>query len=57
MNHPETQTRINEGGARDKKLSAEYKMFSDKHNDNIQTIPKLSKQEIKKIIYENSNRN
>ena len=57
MNHPETQTRINEGGARDKKLSAEYKMFFDKHNDNIQTIPKLSKEEVKNKIYENSNRN
>jgi len=46
MNHPETETRINAGGERDRKLGKEYDMFIKKHGTSVQSIPQLTKQEI-----------
>tara|TARA_Y100000592_G_C5479593_1_gene324471 strand:- start:3887 stop:4216 length:330 start_codon:yes stop_codon:yes gene_type:complete len=46
MNHPETETRINAGGERDRKLGKEYDMFIKKHGTTVQSIPQLTKQEI-----------
>ena len=46
MNHPETETRINAGGERDRKLGKEYDMFIKKHGTTVQGIPQLTKQEI-----------
>ena len=46
MNHPETESRINAGGERDKKLGKEYDMFIKKHGTAVQGIPNLTKQQV-----------
>ena len=57
MNHPETETRINAGGARDKRLSKEYELFVSKHKVSVQEIPKTAKQSlVEKLQKLNENR-
>lgn len=46
MNNPNSQTRLNAGGDRDKKLQAEYELFYNLHSINIPNIPNISKEEI-----------
>jgi len=46
MNNPETQSRINAGGERDKKLGPEYELFYKLHSINIPNIPHITKEDI-----------
>jgi len=46
MNNPDSQTRINAGGERDKKLGPEYELFYKLHSINIPNIPNLPKENI-----------
>lgn len=57
INHPETESRINAGGARDDKLSVEYDLFNEIHSTNIQSIPNVGNNVVKGKINEYINRN
>ena len=57
INHPETESRINAGGARDDKLSVEYNLFNEIHSTNIQSIPNVGNNVVKGKINEYINRN
>ena len=57
MNHPETETRINAGGARDEKLSLEYDLFNKIHSTNVNEINNVGNKIIKEKINEYINRN
>lgn len=46
MNNPETESRLNAGGERDKKLAKEFEVFYNKHQVNITHINNLSESEI-----------